>query len=172
MNAQRGKFAATIIVSILALVVVAVIAISAWRNHQTGNHIADALKVTDAAKLVVMESASVHGGLAHIQAAELNYSPAATASPYVAHITIAADGRITLSTKGTGAAPDPVLVLIPSENSGDQGATPINWSCSVVAGNPNLVPASCRTATPAAAASSPPASAATAAGVPPPAHSS
>ena len=171
MNAQRGKSNVTSIVTILILVVVAVIAIPAWRNHQTGSHIADALKATDAAKLVVMESASVHGGLAHIQAGELSYSPTATASPYVANITIAADGRITLTTRNTGATPDPVLLLSPAENAGDNNAAPISWNCSVVVGDPGLVPPNCRTLTPAAAASIAPASAATAAGVSP-VHSS
>ncbi|WP_449429379.1 pilin [Rhodanobacter umsongensis] len=165
MNAQRGKSTVTIIVSILVLVVLTAIAIPAWRNHQTGGRIADALKIADAAKLVVMESATVHGGLAHIQASELNYSPAATASPYVANITIAADGRITLATRDTGATPDPVLLLSPSENSDGNNASPISWSCSVVTGNPELMPVGCRAAMPAAAASSAPASAATAASV-------
>lgn len=171
MNAQRGISAITIIVLILLLAIVAVIAIPEWHSHQTSSRVADALKATDAAKLVVMESASIHGGLANIKASELGYSPAATASPYVAHITIAADGRITLSTKDTGAAPNPVLVLIPSEDSGDQGAAPINWSCTVAVGDPSLVPANCRTATPAVAASSTPAPATTATGVSP-SHSS
>lgn len=161
MNAQRGISAITIIVLILVLAIVAVIAIPAWQRHQSGSRVADALKATDAAKLVVMESASIHGGLAHIKASELSYSPAVTASPYVAHIMIAANGRITLSTRSTGATPDPVLVLIPSENSGGQGAAPINWSCTVAVGDPSLVPANCRTATPAAAASSAPTTTAT-----------
>ncbi|MBB6245473.1 pilin [Rhodanobacter sp. A1T4] len=173
MNAQRGISAITIIVLILALAVVAAIAIPAWRGHQASNRIADALKVTDAAKVVVMESATVHGGLAHIQAGELNYSPAATAGPYVAHVAIAADGRITLTTRDTGATPDPVLLLSPSENAGNNNAAPISWSCSVVAGDPDLVPASCRTTLPATApaTSIAPTSAATAAAVSP-AHSS
>jgi Pilin (bacterial filament). len=169
MNAPRGISTITIIVWILLLAVVAAIAIPAWQRHQTSSRVADALKATDAAKLVVMESASIHGGLAHIKASELGYSLAATASLYVAHITIAADGRITLNTRDTGATPDPVLVLIPSENSGDQGAAPINWICTVAVGDPSLAPPSCGAAT--AAASSAPAPTTTAAGVPP-AHSS
>lgn len=166
MNALQDKSAVTILVSILVLVVAAVIVIPAWRNHQVSSHIADALKLTDAAKLVVMESATVHGGLAHIKADELNYSPTAAASPYVADITIAADGRISLTTRDTGATPDPVLLLSPSENSPNNSTAPINWNCNVVAGNPDLVPASCRaTMPPAAATSNAPADAATATGM-------
>jgi type IV pilus assembly protein PilA len=171
MNAQRGISAVEIIVLILVLVVVAVIAVPAWHSHQARDRIADAFKVTDAAKLVVMEAATVHGGLGQIKAGELNYSPAAAAGQYVAHITIADDGRITMSTRDTGATPDPVLVLSPSESSAGNNAAPISWSCNVVVGDPDLVPVNCRTALSATKATSAPAKPATAASVSP-AHSS
>lgn len=164
MNARRGISAIEIIVLILVLAVVVVIAIPAWRSHQARDRVADAFKVTDAAKLVVMEAATVHGGLAQIKAGELNYSPAAAAGQYVAQITIADDGRITMSTKDTGATPDPVLVLSPSESSAGNNAAPISWSCNLVVGDPDLVPVSCRTALPATTPTSP----ATAAAAPPP----
>jgi type IV pilus assembly protein PilA len=170
MNAQRGISAVEIIVLILVLAVVAVIAIPAWHKHQARDRIADAFKATDAAKLVVMEAATVHGGLGQIKAGELNYSPAATAGQYVAHVTIADDGRITMSTKDTGATPDPVLVLSPSENSAGNNAAPISWSCNVVVGDPDLMPASCRTTMPATTATSAPANVTTAPAVSP-AHS-
>jgi type IV pilus assembly protein PilA len=171
MNAQRGISVIEIVVLILVLAVVVVIAIPAWRSHQARDRIADAFKITDAAKLVVMEAATVHGGLAKIKAGELNYSPAAAAGQYVAHITIADDGRITMSTRDTGATPDPVLVLSPSESSAGNNAAPISWSCSVVVGDPDLVPASCRTAMPVTTATRAPAKATTATAVSP-AHSS
>jgi type IV pilus assembly protein PilA len=171
MNAQRGISPVEIMVLILVLAVVVVIAIPAWRNHQARDRIADAFKVTDAAKLVVMEAATVHGGLAQIKAGELNYSPAAAAGQYVAHITIANDGRITISTKQTGATPDPVLVLSPSESSAANNAAPISWSCNVVVGDPDLVPVNCRTALPMATATSAPAKPSTPASVSP-VHSS
>jgi type IV pilus assembly protein PilA len=167
MNARRGISAIEIIVLILVLAVGVVIAIPAWRSHQARDRIADAFKVTDAAKLVVMEAATVHGGLTQIKAGELNYSPAAAAGQYVANITIADDGRITMSTRDTGATPDPVLVLSPSESSAGNNASPISWSCNVVVGDPDLVPASCHTALPATTATSAPANATTAAAVSP-----
>ncbi|MBB6187259.1 pilin [Rhodanobacter sp. MP7CTX1] len=172
MNSRRGISAIEIIVLILVLAVVVVIAIPAWRSHRARDRIADAFKVTDAAKLVVMEAATVHGGLAHIKAGELSYSPAAAAGQYVAHVTIADDGRITMSTRDTGATPDPVLVLTPSEDSAGNNAAPISWICNVVVGDPDLFPANCRTAEPAKKTpTSAPSDAATAAAMPP-AHTS
>jgi type IV pilus assembly protein PilA len=171
MNARRGISAIEIIVLILVLAVVVVIAVPAWRSHQARGRIADAFKITDAAKLVVMEAATVHGGLAQIKGGELNYSPAAAAGQYVAAVTIADDGRITMRTRDTGATPDPILVLSPSESAAGNNAAPISWSCNVVVGDPDLVPASCRTVMPATTATSAPANAATAAAVSP-AHSS
>jgi len=156
MNAQRGLSAIEVIVLILVLAVVAVIAIPAWRTHLIRNLIADAFKVTDATKLVVMGAATVHGGLTDLKADELNYSPAGEVSQYVAHITIAVDGRINLSTKDTSATPDPVMLLSPSENSTDNNATPISWTCNVIIGDPDLVPASCRTVMPVTTALSAP----------------
>ena len=58
MNAVRKKPIVAIIVLIVVLVVISAFAVSAWRSHQIRSHVADALKVSDTAKLVVMESAS------------------------------------------------------------------------------------------------------------------
>jgi type IV pilus assembly protein PilA len=164
MNAVRTKPIVAIIVLIVVLVVISAFAVSAWRSHQIRSHVADALKVSDTAKLVVMESATVHGGLAHIEASDLTYNPQATVSKYVAQITIDPDGRIHLATKGTGASPDPVLLLTPSEHAADNGAAPIQWSCEVVTGDSDLVPDDCRAVEPAATTSRSPADAASIAG--------
>ena len=163
MNAARKKPAIIVIVLIALLVLVAVVAVPAWRDHQIRGHVAEAIKVADTAKLVVMESATVHGGLAHIDASDLTYNAKATASEYIAQITIGADGSIRLATKDTGASPDPVVLLIPSEHAADNGASPIQWSCQLVAGDPNLVPEDCRTV-PARGASIAPASTSATAG--------
>lgn len=170
MNAAQKKPIVIAIVLIALLVLAAVVAIPAWHQHQIRGHVSDALKVADTAKLVVMESATVHGGLARIEASDLAYNANATASPYVAKITISADGKIQLATKGTGATPDPVLQLTPSERAGDTAAAPIQWRCQVVAGDPNLVPEDCRTVAPAATTSSAPAVASSISG-PSPSHS-
>lgn len=167
MNAARNKPIIIVIVLIVVLVLAAVVAVPAWRNHQIRGHVADALKVADTAKLVVMESATVHGGLAHIESSDLAYNAKSTASEYIALITISADGRIHLATQRTGASPDLVLVLTPSEHAADQVATPIQWNCQVVAGDPDLAPDDCRTSAPTAPTSSSPAHPSSSAGTSP-----
>lgn len=169
MNAARKKSTVIVIVLIL-LVAIGLVSVSIWHKHDIRGHIVEAVKVADSAKLVVMESATVHGGLAYLDASDLVYNPKATDSPYVARITINADGSIHLVTKGTGASIDPALLLIPSEQT-NNGTAPIQWRCLVVTGDPGLMPDDCRTRAPAAAISNLPDSAATAAGASSP-HSS
>lgn len=143
MNAQHGLSTLTIIVTLTVLLVLAAIAIPTWHNHQVRSRVDEALKATDAAKLVVMEAAAIHGSLSDIKASELGYSSAAVTDPYVAHIGIGDGGRIRLVTRNTGAPKDPVLLLIPSKGKGDRATSPITWSCAMTAGDPAVAPAGC-----------------------------
>ena len=160
MHAKHRISWKPIVVVTVILIVIALIAIPAWRSHGTRTHVADALQTTAAAKLVVMEAATIHGGLANVSANGLAYTPPAATNPYVANISIADSGVITLTTKGTGATPDPVLVLIPANGIGDAAAT-IIWTCTLAAGDASAVPSDCRDSA-AARDVTPPASAATA----------
>lgn len=147
MDAKRDKSLTSIIVVVGILVVIAVIAIPGWRNHQVQTHVTGAMRATDAAKLVVMEAATVHGGLANIKASALAYTPPLATSPYVANISIADAGLITLVTKNTGATPDPVLVFIPASGTGNAAAV-ITWTCALAVGNASAVPPTCRASNP------------------------
>jgi type IV pilus assembly protein PilA len=167
MNAQRGTSNTLIIIVIVILVAIAAVTIPLWRNHRISGRIDAALKAVDAAKVAVMEAAAVHDGLTHIKAAELGYNPAASTNPYVARIEIIDGGRITLTTKDTGAKPDIQLLLTPVGNTNAS----IVWDCSVIAGDANLVPHNCRKAVPAEAPAATPSSTPTSAAVSP-AHSS
>lgn len=168
MNLQRGRSNVTLIAVIVILVVIVVAAIPWWRNHQTVSHVETALKAADGAKVAVMEAATVQGGASHIKASELGYNHAVADNPYVAHIDIADGGRITISTKDTGAEPDPELVLTPVQNNGDDHSA-ISWTCSVSVGNTAAAPEDCRSeARPAIPASVTPAATTTVS----PAHSS
>lgn len=144
MPTQRGISAVKIIVVIVILVAVAAIAVPAWRQHEIIGRVDAALKAADAAKLVVTESATVRGELTRIKTSELGYNPAVTASPYVASMEIADGGRITITTKDTGATPDIVLLLTPSEDTANNSAALISWSCTVLVGDVALIPADCR----------------------------
>ncbi|MEO5813460.1 MAG: pilin [Rhodanobacter sp.] len=160
MYAKRRLSWKPIIVVIVILIVIAIIAIPAWRSHETRTHVADALQTTAAAKLVVMEAATIHGGLANVSAEALAYKAPVATNPYVASISIADSGVITLATKSTGASPDPVLVLIPANGSADAAAT-IIWTCTLATGDASAVPVDCRGSVPARQVM-PPASAASA----------
>ena len=160
MPTKRRTSLTSIIVGIAVLVALAMIAIPTWRNHQAQTHVADALQMTDAAKLVVMEAATVHGGLANINASALAYTPPVATSPYVASIGIADGGAITLITKSTGATPAPVLVLIPTSGTGDAAAV-ITWTCTLAVGNASAVPSACRSSSPVRRATTPPGAATT-----------
>jgi type IV pilus assembly protein PilA len=168
MNAQRNKSGTTILIVIAILVVIAVIAVSLWRNHGMTERVDAALKGADAAKVAVMEAATVHGGLSGVKAGELGFNPAATTNPYVAKIAVADGGLITIVTRDTGITPDPQLLLTPTAaNGGDQAS--IHWDCSVLVGKADSMPESCRhvaepvsEASPAATAPAAPASVAAA----------
>ncbi len=144
-----------VIVAVVAVLIALIVPI--WRGHGTREHIADALKGTDAMKLVVMEAATVRGGLAQIRAADLQYDPKASTGDHVAKVEIADGGLITLTTRDTGASPDPVIMLIPSEGS-DKASAGISWTCQVVLGDASLAPPDCQGhgLVPAAPASAPP----------------
>lgn len=163
MNAQRNTPTVTIIATIGILVVAAAVAYPAWRNHQAQTHVATALQAADAAKVVVMEAATVGGNLANLKASALAYTPAATTNPYVASVAIADGGLITLTTKGTGATPDPILLLVPSVDSTGNPTAAITWACMLAIGSSSTVPPNCRTQRAAQTPVAPPIGSATAA---------
>jgi type IV pilus assembly protein PilA len=143
MKMQRGRSNTAIIIVILVLIAIVAIAYPSWRNRQTAGRVETALKAADAAKVAVMEAATVHGGPTHIKASELGYNPGASDNPYVSHIEIADGGLITVATKNTGTTPDIQLLLTPEQGNGSDHAA-ISWSCSVAVGNVDAAPADCR----------------------------
>lgn len=123
-------------------VVLIILAMPLWHRVDSRQHIAEALKDAGAMKVVVLEAATVHGGLAEVRATDLHYNPKASISTYVAHSEIADGGLITLHTRDTGISPDPVLMLIPREKNGEEGAE-ITWSCELVLSTTPLSPPNC-----------------------------
>jgi type IV pilus assembly protein PilA len=157
MSERKGAPVVTILVIIAIIVVAAAIAVPAWKNHQASARVSDALKTTQAAKLVVMEAATTRGGVANIQRGDVGYNASAMSSPYASSVTIADGGRITLSTRNTGADPDPVLLLTPSDDGKAGGSGSITWNCSVVTGDADALSDVCKTTAPAAATTTAPA---------------
>lgn len=134
---------AVIFLTILALIVVVVaVAIPAWQRHRVQQHVAEAMDSVAGAKLAVMETATVKGGLAGIVGSDVKYQAQPGRTVYAGTVTIGDAGVITLATRQTGAATDPVLKLVPTEAPGSAGD--IDWACSVVSGSADDVPSSCR----------------------------
>lgn len=134
---MRGAWA------LVALTAVAlwVLGSPAWSTYCTERHIADALSRVDAAKLVVMEQASIRGGIAEVDGEDVLYNTSAFDSPYVSRVVVADGGIITLTTRDTGARPDPVIVLVPVEDKERGG---VRWNCEVFDGDRSLAPPDCQ----------------------------
>lgn len=144
---RNRRTQALIFLSILALVVVVIaVAIPAWQRHRVQQHVLEAMDSLAGAKLAVMETATVKGGLAGIAGSGVKYQAQPGRTIYLGTVTIGDAGVITLATRQTGAAIDPVLKLVPTEAPGSAGD--IDWTCTVISGSPDTVPSSCRTAEP------------------------
>ena len=152
MSGERSK-PIMIGLALLAIVaVIATIAIPAWRNHRVTERLDQALQSGEAAKLVVMEAATVRGGLSQLKPGDLTYNPASSLSAYTSKIDVSETGRITIATQNTGATPDPVFLLTPLDNAAPGGNAPVVWSCDIIAGATQWMPARCtRPALPAPA---------------------
>jgi type IV pilus assembly protein PilA len=161
---MRSEKSVPLMVSLAVLAVVAVIAtiaIPAWRNHRVSERLDESLRAGEAAKLVVMEAATVRGGLNRLKAGDLNFNAASSLNAYTAKIDISESGRITIATKDTGATPDPVFLLTPLDNSANGGGATLSWSCDIIAGNSQWMPPRCtRPGTPASSSPAPSSSAA------------
>lgn len=141
MQLNRGISLITILVVLAILAVVAAFAIPAWHDRVARDHIEEAMKAVDAPKLVVMEAATTHGGLAHVSKSDLAYNAGAP-NDYVSKLELGEGGKITLTTRNTGLQPDPVLVFLPEE-TGKDATRPINWSCTMVVGTQSAAPREC-----------------------------
>lgn len=140
-GAQMKQVATALVLAcVLAL---ALLVARAWRNHTVHGHIEQALGAAEAAKLVVMEAATMHGGVADLRASQLGFNNEAASNPFVARLDVGDGGRITLFTRATGASPDPVLELVPRE-TGD-AAAPLEWTCRMTRGDATWVPQGCAT---------------------------
>jgi len=133
-----------ILTAALLCVVAGVLMVPLWSGLRARPYIAEALKSADTMKMVVLEAATVNGGLENIRAADLHYNPRAANGPYVEHAEIADGGLITLQTRNTDVSPAPILLLIPKEQDGKPGGE-ITWTCKLVLGNDILSPPDCPT---------------------------
>lgn len=106
------------------------------------HRIADAIDSVASTELAVLEDATIKGGVSRVSASEFHYREKMPPSGYVSRVDVADGGGITLTTRNTGAVPDPVIVLIPSDARGANGD--LQWDCQVFIGDRSLAPPACQ----------------------------
>ena len=143
---QKGFTLIELMIVIAIIGILAAIALPAYQDYTIRTKVSESLGIASAAKLAVAETASSLGGLAAVDATNVGFAytpPAVATQGYVASITITpVTGVITITTRNTGAAAQPVMTLTPTA-----GATiddPLQWVCARTAGLNKHVPANCR----------------------------
>jgi type IV pilus assembly protein PilA len=139
---QQGFTLIELMIVVAIIGILAAIALPAYQDYTIRAKVSEAIVQADGAKVAVAETAATKGGLGAVTAANTGYTFTANATTYVASVVITdATGVITVTSRGTGAAVNPVVVLTPTQVAADQ---PLNWTCTAGAGLAKYFPATCR----------------------------
>lgn len=140
---QKGFTLIELMIVIAILGILAVVALPAYQDYTIRAKLSEGLALAEPAKLAVAETSAALGGLDKITATNTGYSFPAGGTKYVQSIAIAATtGKITVTTKDTGASANPVFTLTPAQANSE---SPITWECKFSNGEAKHMPANCRT---------------------------
>ncbi len=140
MATGKGNKLLGVVIAIAIIVIVLAIVIPAWHSRQVHTRLNTALDATSAAKLVVEEAATIKGVPPAELGEDFHKGTTRIASPYVGEVQYLEGGRIEVHTRDTGAKPDPVLLLTPTQAS---DGSSILWQCSIEEGATSPSPDGC-----------------------------
>ena len=135
---QNGFTLVELMIVIAILAILVALALPTYQDYSIRAKVSEGLSVAATAKFAVAEAVS-----SDVSPTPANTGFSGAEAEYVDSVVIANDGsgRITITTRNTGASPDPVYALVPTIHS----AGTIDWDCELTTGDSKYVPAECRT---------------------------